>query len=1611
MFHKERRAVAGLLDLMVVGMRFVQASSWAESAAVLHESPELLTEAGDAAMSALMERCHSEGEQVLLAVVEQHRQVLRDCREHGVAATLAALEAASVPKTMPDEALTRIAAETLFAQSLADLRALIDQHEELVSPAGIATMQTLLAVARENAAAADVARTEDRLQLIERCMAVGVAAAFDEYEARLAEDATREAGRVDELAARFRAASTALSRSAESDTLSDWDACVGLFDELVVALETRSGHVPTLVLLRAGLASMLRYRLSRDGADLDHAERRWAEAAPRHDIPDEDAEALLGGLADIHIERHRREGRERDRDDAIAALQRLLVSGLAPTSPRQAELAGLLFARHLQAADAEAGQRATELARAVVDGVASRPEEEQLALLRLPAALRTIIAGGTDDEVAEDIAHGDHKPPDDVAQLMPVLFGARDWEHAAGLVDANPRLLDADTRRYVRGYATLTELAGDDTTAVRTRCWYDFLLASLEGGAAAAAARFSVEDEQMRPLLADVPEAKTTFDLIAWCQMHPDLSARRALVELYRQADVLHEAGEPERRDAVERRRMLLQSWRKGDRLIPPPRNDAVRSAAVHINSCLNSWAESGDPAALAEAIEVGERVRTESEFAEADAASRSHLVGQLALVYVHRDDTRMEEDDLGRAVALLEEAVELAPIGSEAHSTALLNLGTSLGRAGAALAEPGKLRRSQEVLAQLAEEMDAADPDRPLALWNLANAIDELASLDPQRQDEAISMGEHALSITPTRSEYIPGRIDGLGVMLRHRTQRFRHASAAAASADLRRAVTLQRRAAALLSDGSLGQAKMLVHQANALLDLYQVAADEDSFGQSVAVYEQAFHCAAATPSIKADALAGRGYAFLLRHRRRRTPEDLRAGREMIEESLAIDPRADEGNRLRRVATLAAVMPAGGDPSLLDGAITVLQDAIGSALPDDPSRPTALLELAGLLFIRYRVHGSSADADAAAELLDAIGPGDAMRASVLDMRGHLCLERYRHEHDRGDLEAAIEHLSEASHALVGARRLVVAFGLAQALAERYDLTHDDGDRVRASLEFRSVVRDAGHTLPGLAMAAALHWSAWTLNREAWPEAEAAAAGGMEAMQQLVRGQLRRDAKQDWIRNAQDLSVRAAVARHHRGDAPGAVVALETGRALLLDESLDRTRLDLDSLARDGHEEMARRYDAAAQRWGDLVADTDPMSPAGDTADAAEHARDDLDTAIDAIRGIGGRYASFASAPTIEDIVTASVRDTIVYLSAAPPGGLAFIVRADGTTAAIELPELTTVKLADVVGAWSAAYEKRHDDRASWWRCVEHVTQWLWRVAMSAVDAAAPGNEPLALVACGLLSALPLHAATDQHGQAVIDRRSVRYVPNTRAFARAQDRAASPERGSGLLAIQDPGSIGLSPLPYAAAEVDAACARLVVGPVTRLPAPTEPANSALVLDTARSQRVLHFCCHGAADPQDPVRSGLHLADDERITAADVMSQHIASRLVVLSACESGIVGRDLPDEVIGLPTAFLEAGAAGVVGSLWSVTEPVTVAVLDEFYRLWNSGDGTDPAAALAAAQSWARHATNEELHERFPGIGRFDPAAVPDAALRLWRAATPLSEPADWAALTYVGA
>ena len=103
-----------------------------------------------------------------------------------------------------------------------------------------------------------------------------------------------------------------------------------------------------------------------------------------------------------------------------------------------------------------------------------------------------------------------------------------------------------------------------------------------------------------------------------------------------------------------------------------------------------------------------------------------------------------------------------------------------------------------------------------------------------------------------------------------------------------------------------------------------------------------------------------------------------------------------------------------------------------------------------------------------------------------------------------------------------------------------------------------------------------------------------------------------------------------------------------------------------------------------------------------------------------------------------------------------------------------------------------------------------------------------------------------------------------------------------------------------------------------------------------------------------------------------LTVEDVLALRSAgARLATLSACETGIVGTNLTDEVVALPTALAQAGFAGVAASLWSVADVSTAMLMERFYRLWRQ-DGLTPGEALAAAQRWLRDTTNQEKSDYF---------------------------------------
>ena len=93
--------------------------------------------------------------------------------------------------------------------------------------------------------------------------------------------------------------------------------------------------------------------------------------------------------------------------------------------------------------------------------------------------------------------------------------------------------------------------------------------------------------------------------------------------------------------------------------------------------------------------------------------------------------------------------------------------------------------------------------------------------------------------------------------------------------------------------------------------------------------------------------------------------------------------------------------------------------------------------------------------------------------------------------------------------------------------------------------------------------------------------------------------------------------------------------------------------------------------------------------------------------------------------------------------------------------------------------------------------------------------------------------------------------------------------------------------------------------------------------------------------------------------DGILTAMEVLSMDLAgTRLVVLSACETGLGDIRQGEGVYGLRRAFQEAGAAAVLSTLWQVDDAGTQAFMTRFYsRFLQGGDSRSAQGSARAVQ------------------------------------------------------
>ncbi|HEX6188317.1 MAG TPA: CHAT domain-containing tetratricopeptide repeat protein [Pyrinomonadaceae bacterium] len=171
-------------------------------------------------------------------------------------------------------------------------------------------------------------------------------------------------------------------------------------------------------------------------------------------------------------------------------------------------------------------------------------------------------------------------------------------------------------------------------------------------------------------------------------------------------------------------------------------------------------------------------------------------------------------------------------------------------------------------------------------------------------------------------------------------------------------------------------------------------------------------------------------------------------------------------------------------------------------------------------------------------------------------------------------------------------------------------------------------------------------------------------------------------------------------------------------------------------------------------------------------------------------------------------------------------------------------------------------------------------------------------------------------------------------------------------------------SLSASRLPFTRKEADAIAA--LVPAAYRKQDLDFAASRASATDPELSQyRIVHFATHGLLNSRHPELSGIVLslvdekgrARDGFLRAHEIYDLKLPAELIVLSGCRTGL-GREVRGEgLLGLTRAFMHAGAARVMVSLWDVNDEATAELMKHFYSSLLSGEKVSPAAALRAAQ------------------------------------------------------
>jgi CHAT domain-containing protein len=498
-------------------------------------------------------------------------------------------------------------------------------------------------------------------------------------------------------------------------------------------------------------------------------------------------------------------------------------------------------------------------------------------------------------------------------------------------------------------------------------------------------------------------------------------------------------------------------------------------------------------------------------------------------------------------------------------------------------------------------------------------------------------------------------------------------------------------------------------------------------------------------------------------------------------------------------------------------------------------------------------------------------------------------------------------------------------------------------------------------------------------SQENWERAHASYTEAIRAGADLLTEAYTEAGRRAEVGETAQLYANDAFSLLRLGQPENALLTLEQGKTRLLNEPLAMGEIDMAMLLHADRQALqeARQTVRDLEAEADLRSDTPARRNYSDVAAALRQARADLNRLVKRIRASQPEFLpiGLVALPALLALIPQGGALVAPFFTA--KGSAAFVVPHGCTTITEDnvLP-LNTFTDSDLqaliqgpadtpeLDGWLGAYADQKANSQRWLDAIEAIGRALWDSLMDPLHQRLTTfglveGAPVLLMPQGGLGLLPVHAAwreVNGRKRYFLDDYTVSYAPSGYALDISFRRLSDPSRGlRSMLAVVNP----TRDLPFTPAEGRAVTA-LFPGSKSL---EEDQATGAAIIAAAPGCNYLHFSCHGFYHWQDAMQSGLVLAGGKPLTLAEIISKLdlSAARLVTLSACETGLIDiRESPDEYLGLPAGFLQAGTPAVLSTLWPVEDLSTRLLIERFYR-HHLQDRQAPAKALRQAQIWLR--------------------------------------------------